>query len=62
MHNVCLCGANHCDHVTVIDGELIERDDPRWLLKGKWETKDIEDFKDKILNKAIDDMVKEGMY
>lgn len=60
--NKCICGETKCDHVTVIDGELIKKDDPRWLLKGKWETKDIEDFKDKILDKAMEDMIKEGMY
>lgn len=58
----CICGSEDCKHYNVIGEKLVEKDNELQLLKGKWQSKDIEDFKDEIIEKNKKALLEDGMY
>lgn len=56
----CICGSESCKHFNIMDGILVERDPNKHYYK--WEDKEIEDFKDKIMDKNMAALLEDGMY
>jgi hypothetical protein len=60
MHLRCICGSTKCNHYTVFDGQLVDFDPNKTY--NKWEDKDTEDFKDRIMNINYQRLMEDGMY
>lgn len=58
--NRCVCGSENCKHFNVMDGILVEKDPKKHYFK--WESKNIEDFKDKIIEQNTRVYLEDGMY
>ena len=58
----CICGSYDCKHYNMIDEKLVEKDHELQKHKMKWQSQDVENFKDTIIEKNTKAFLEDGMY